>query len=164
MKMTKWCAGSLLTSLLLVGCSPMMDVETLGDGFLELTEEEQIEFIEDYAAPVIEKLMTEALEEAIIVEEPNVHSDEALNELAQSIVWTIVKDEWGGATATGVLENTTDKTIDYIEIEYKFIKDGITVDSSWTNALNIAPGEKVQIEIYTYEEFDTLKVQGTDGF
>ena len=42
MKMTKWCAGSLLTGLLLVGCSPMMDVETLGDGFLELTEEEQI--------------------------------------------------------------------------------------------------------------------------
>ena len=164
MKMTKWCAGSLLTGLLLVGCSPMMDVETLGNGFLELTEEEQIEFIEDYAAPVIEKLMTEALEEAIIVEEPNVHSDEALNELVQKIVWTIERDEWGDTIATGVLENTTNKTIDYIEIDYKFKKDGVTVDSSFTNAINIAPGEKVKIEIYTFEEFDTLEVEGSDGF
>ena len=164
MKMTKWCAGSLLTGLLLVGCSPMMDVETLGNGFLELTEEEQIEFIEDYAAPVIEKLVTEALEEAIIVEEPNVHSDEALNELVQKIVWTIERDEWGDTIATGVLENTTNKTIDYIEIDYKFKKDGVTVDSSFTNAINIAPGEKVKIEIYTFEEFDTLEVEGSDGF
>ena len=164
MTMTKWCAGSLLTGLLLVGCSPMMDVETLGEGFLELTEEEQIEFIEDYAAPVIEKLMTEALEEAIIVEEPSVHSDEALNELVQKIVWTIEKDEWGDTIATGVLENTTNKTIDYIEIDYKFKKDGVTVDSSFTNAINIAPGEKVKIEIYTFEEFDTLEVEGSDGF
>ena len=161
MKMT---SVGLLMSLTLVGCSPMMDVETLGDGFLELTEEEQIEFIEDYAAPVIEKLMTEALEEAIIVEEPNVHSDEVLNELVQGITWTIERGEFGDATATGILENTTDKTIDYIEIEYKFKKDGITVDSSWTNAINIAPGEKVQIEIYTYEDFDSLEVKGSDGF
>ena len=157
---TKWCAGSLLTSLTLVGCSPMMDVETLGNGFLELTDAEQIEFIEDYAAPVIEKLMTEA----IIVEEPNVHSDEALNALVQGITWTIERGEFGDATATGVLENTTDKTIDYIEIEYKFKKDGITVDSSFTNAINIAPGEKVQIEIYTYEDFDSLEVVGSSGF
>jgi hypothetical protein len=113
---------------------------------------------------VIEKLMNEALQEAIIVEEPNVHSDEALNKLVQGITWTIERDEFGDATATGILENTTDKTIDYIEIEYKFKKDGITVDSSFTNAVNIAPGEKVQIEIYTFEEFDSLEVQGSDGF
>jgi hypothetical protein len=113
---------------------------------------------------VIEKLMTEALEEAIIVEEPNVHSDEALNALVQGITWTIERGAFGDATATGILENTTDKTIDYIEIEYKFKKDGITVDSSWTNAINIAPGEKVQIEIYTYEDFDSLEVAGSSGF
>ena len=157
MKMT---SVGLLMGLTLVGCSPMMDVETLGNGFLELTDAEQIEFIEDYAAPVIEKLMTEA----IIVEEPNVHSDEALNKLVQGITWTIERGEFGDATAIGILENTTDKTIDYIEIEYKFKKDGITVDSSWTNLVNIAPGEKVRIEIYTYEDFDSLEVVGSDGF
>ena len=156
----KMASVGLLMSLTLVGCSPMMDVETLGNGFLELTDAEQIEFIEDYAAPVIEKLMAEA----IIVEEPNVHSDEALNELVQGITWTIERGAFGDATATGILENTTDKTIEYIEIEYKFKKDGITVDSSWTNAINIAPGEKVQIEIYTYEDFDSLEVVGSSGF
>ena len=97
-------------------------------------------------------------------EEPVVSYDEILNGLVKNITWTIEKDEWGDTIATGVLENTTDEEIEYIEIEYKFKKDDITVDSSWTNAINIAPGEKVQIEIYTFEEFDTLEVEGSDGF
>lgn len=159
----KMASVGLLMSLTLVGCSrsPMLNVETLGNGFLELTEPEQIEFIENFAAPVIEKLMTEA----IIVEEPNVHSDEALNALVQGITWTIERGgEFGDTKAIGILENTTDKTIDYIEIEYKLKKDGITVDSSFTNAVNIAPGEKVRIEIYTYEDFDSLEVVGSSGF
>ena len=54
----KMASVGLLMSLTLVGCSPMMDVETLGNGFLELTDAEQIEFIEDYVAPVrLKKLM-----------------------------------------------------------------------------------------------------------
>ena len=97
-------------------------------------------------------------------EEPVVSYDEILNGLVKNITWTIEKDAWGDTIATGVLENTTDEEIEYIEIEYKFKKDDITVDSSWTNAINIAPGEKVQIEIYTFEEFDTLEVEGSDGF
>lgn len=161
---TKWCSGALLTSLLLVGCSPMMDVDSIGQAIQELPKEQQEQLIEEYVAPIIEEYFMEAMEEAITIEEPNVHSDEALNELVQNIIWTIQRDEWGDTVATGVLENTTDKTIDYIEIEYKFIKDGVTVDSSFTNAVNIAPGEKVKVEIYTFEEFDTLQVQGTDGF
>ena len=97
-------------------------------------------------------------------EEPVVSYDEILNGLVKNITWTIEKDAWGDTIATGILENTTDEEIEYIEIEYKFKKDDITVDSSWTNAINIAPGEKVQIEIYTFEEFDTLEVEGSDGF
>lgn len=97
-------------------------------------------------------------------EEPVISYDEILDGLVKNITWTIEKDEWGDTIATGVLENTTDEEIEYIEIEYKFKKDDITVDSSWTNAINIAPGEKVKIEIYTFEEFDTLEVEGSDGF
>ena len=164
MKTMKMASAGLLASLVLVGCSPMMSVEEIGQAIQELPEEQQEQLMEEYIAPIIEEYFTEALEEAIIVEEPNVHSDQALNELVQKIVWTIQKDEWGDSVATGILENTTEKTIDYIEIEYKFKKDGITVDSSFTNAVNIAPGEKVQIEIYTFEEFDTLEVEGSDGF
>ena len=97
-------------------------------------------------------------------EEPAVSYDEILNGLVKDITWTIEKDAWGDTIVTGVLENTTDEEIEYIEIEYKFKKDDITVDSSWTNAINIAPGEKVQIEIYTFEEFDSLEVKGSSGF
>ena len=107
----------------------------------------------------------EPVEPAVVEpEEPVVSYDEILNGLVKDITWTIEKDEWGDTIVTGVLENTTDEEIEYIEIEYKFKKDDITVDSSWTNAVNIAPGEKVQIEIYTFEEFDTLEVEGSDGF
>ena len=107
----------------------------------------------------------EPVEPAVVEpEEPVVSYDEILNGLVKNITWTIEKDAWGDTIATGILENTTDEEIEYIEIEYKFKKDDITVDSSWTNAINIAPGEKVQIEIYTFEEFDTLEVEGSDGF
>ena len=156
--------ASLSLGLLLVGCSPMMDVDTIGKAIQELPKEQQEQLLEDYIAPIIEEYFVEAMEEAITVEEPNVHSDEVLNEIVQSIVWTLRQDEFGETIATGILENTTDKTIDYIEIEYKFIKDGVTVDSSFTNETNIAPNEKVKVEIWTYEEFDTLVVEGSDGW
>ena len=65
--------------------------------------------------------------------------------LVQGITWTIERGEFGDATATGILENTTDKTIDYIEIEYKFKKDGITVDSSWTNAIILPQVKKYKL-------------------
>lgn len=102
-------------------------------------------------------------EEPVIVV-PEKTPDEIYDELVQDITWTITTDSWGDTVATGILENTTEEEIEYIEIEYKFKKDGVTVDSSWTNAINIAPGEKVQIEIWTFEEFDKLEVEGSDGF
>ena len=136
MKMTKWMASTGLVLGLLVGCS----------------SEQPAEPVEPVEPAVVEP------------EEPVVSYDEILNGLVKNITWTIEKDAWGDTIVTGVLENTTDEEIEYIEIEYKFKKDDITVDSSWTNAVNIAPGEKVQIEIYTFEEFDTLEVEGSDGF
>lgn len=144
MKTNKWMISGLLTLGLLVGCSS------------EVVEEPQGE-VGTKEPTIIE-----------VTEEPNavevVLTDEVLNELVSKIEWEFVADEWGDTIASGVLENTTDQEIDYIEIEYKFKKDGITVDSSWTNAVNIAPGEKVMIEIWTFEEFDTLEVEGSDGW
>ena len=139
MKMTKWMASTGLVLGLLVGCSS------------EVVE--PVEPVEPVEVP----------EEKIIVEEQAL-TDEVLNEIVQDITWTIKTDSWGDTVATGILENTTGQTIDYIEIAYKFKRDGITVDSSWTNEINIAPGEKVEVEIYTFEEFDTLEVEGSDGF
>lgn len=105
--------------------------------------------------------VNEAIEE---VEQESVENSTTYDELVQAIEWSVVTDEYGDTTLTGVLTNTTDKEIDYIEIEYKFIKDGVTVDSSFTNEVNVGVGESVQIKIYTFEEFDSFEVRGTDGW
>ena len=105
--------------------------------------------------------VNEAVEE---VEQESVENSATYDELVQAIEWSMVTDEYGDTTLTGVLTNTTDKEIDYIEIEYKFIKDGVTVDSSFTNEVNIGVGESAQIKIYTFEEFDSFEVRGTDGW
>ena len=105
--------------------------------------------------------VNEAVEE---VEQESVENSATYDELVQAIEWSMVTDEYGDTTLTGVLTNTTDKEIDYIEIVYKFIKDGVTVDSSFTNEVNIGVGESAQIKIYTFEEFDSFEVKGTDGW
>lgn len=103
--------------------------------------------------------------EPTVIEEPVVElTDELANELVEDIQWSFVEDGWGDTVASGILENTTEFEIEYIEIEYKFKRDGVTVDSSFTNAVNVAPGEKVLIEIYTFEQFDRLEVKGSLGF
>lgn len=98
------------------------------------------------------------------VEQEGIELSNTYNDLVQAIEWTVVTDSWGDTTVTGILENTTDEVIDYIEIEYEFVKDGITVDSSFTNETDIEPNEKVKIEIITFEEFDTFTVKGSDGW
>lgn len=163
MKNIKWIASTGLVLGLLVGCQSKPTVEQVGQDFNSLTEEQQAQVIEDYISPVIEKYFEEAFEEMFGVQEQTSASTDVLNELVSKVTWFHSTDEWGDTRTVGVLENTTDQTIDYIEIEYKYKKDGVTVDSSWTNVVNIAPGEKVQIEIYTFEDFDTFEVIGSSG-
>ena len=103
-------------------------------------------------------LVGTAVDETITELEEN---NATYDELVQAIEWHAV-NEFGLTTVTGVLTNTTDKEIDYIEVEYKFIKDGVTVDSSFINATDIQPGESVKLDIMTVEEFDSFEAKGTD--
>ena len=109
-------------------------------------------------------LVGTAVDETITEMEQELEENNATyDELVQAIEWQVVTDEiFGATTVTGVLTNTTDKEIDYIEVEYKFIKDGVTVDSSFINATDIQPGESVKLDIMTVEEFDNFEVKGTD--
>ena len=104
--------------------------------------------------------VNESIEE---MEQESMEANATYDGLVQAIEWNYVTDSYGDTTVTGKLTNTTDKEIEYIHIEYKFIKDGVTVDSSWTNAINIEPNETVEIEIITLEDFDSMQVKGTDG-
>lgn len=124
----------LLSGALLVGCSNNSDVKPVEPEQKVIQEDKTVE----------EKHLT-------------------YNDLINDIEWSMVTDEYGDTTVTGLLTNKTNKEIEYIEIEYKFIKDGVTVDSSWTNAINIEPGESISIEIYTLEEFDTMKVKDSEA-
>ena len=109
-------------------------------------------------------LVGTAVDETITEMEQELEENNATyDELVQAVEWQVVTDEiFGATTVTGVLTNTTDKEIDYIEVEYKFIKDGVTVDSSFINATDIQPGESVKLDIMTVEEFDSFEVKGTD--
>ena len=106
-------------------------------------------------------LVGTAVDETITEMEEN---NATYDELVQAVEWNTVTDEFGFTTITGILTNTTEEEIDYIEVEYKLVKDGITVENSFTNATDIMPGESVKIEIFTTEEFDTVKVKGTGIF
>ena len=104
--------------------------------------------------------VNESIEE---MEQESMETSATYDSLVQAIEWSYITDSYGDTTVTGKLTNTTDKEIEYIHIEYKFIKDGVTVDSSWTNAINIEPNETIEIEIITLEDFDSMQVKGTDG-
>ena len=108
-------------------------------------------------------LVGTAVDETITEMEQEIEENNATyDELVQAVEWNTVTDEFGLTTITGVLTNTTDKEIDYIEVEYKFIKDGVVVDSSFINATDIQAGESVKLDIMTVEEFDSFEVKGTD--
>ena len=111
------------------------------------------------ASQEVEQVEEPKTEQKVEVQKP---SKVTYNDMVEAIQWEMVEDEYGDTTVTGKLTNTSDKEIEYIEIEYKFIKDGVTVDSSFTNAINIEPNETVLIEIMTFGEFDTMQVKDAE--
>lgn len=141
--------GSVLVcGALLVGCSNDSDVKPV-DSDVKVVEEQQEQKQEQ----------PKVIKEDKTIEEKHLTYNDVIND----IEWSMVTDEYGDTTVTGLLTNKTNKEIEYIEIEYKFIKDDIVVDSSWINAINIEPNESVKIDIYTFEEFDTMKVKDSEA-
>lgn len=108
----------------------------------------------------------EAVDESIqVMEQESQEETIVIDELVQDIQWEFSVDGVGDVVATGILENTTNEAIDYIEIAYEFVKDGVTIEESFTNATEIEPNEKVQIEIITcIQEFDEFNVKGSNGW
>lgn len=85
--------------------------------------------------------------------------DQKIEEIVKNMKWEIKKDDIGDKTIVGVFDNTTDKKIDYLELDYKLYKDGVVEDSSFTNETDIAPGEKRKIEILpTKNDFDKYEI------
>ena len=112
------------------------------------------------ASQEVEKVEEPKTEQKVEVKKPE---KVTYNDMIEAIEWEMVQDEYGDTTVTGKLTNTSDKEIEYIEIEYKFVLDGVTVESSFTNAVNIEPNETIRIEIYTCEEFNTMQVKDSEA-
>lgn len=92
------------------------------------------------------------------VEQETANKDAEYQKLCESIQWE-VKDDGFTKTIEGVLENTTSESIDYIQFDYKtFDGQGVTVDKSFTNETDIAPGEKRSIVIYPINDFETFEI------
>lgn len=110
--------------------------------------------------------VVETVDESIqVMEQESQEETIVIDELVQAIQWEFSVDGVGDVVATGILENTTNEAIDYIEIAYEFVKDGVTIEESFTNATEIEPNEKVQIEIITcIQEFDEFNVKGSNGW
>lgn len=97
------------------------------------------------------------------VEEETANKDAEYQKLCESIQWE-VKDDGFTKTIEGILENTTSETIDYIQFDYKtFDGQGITVDKSFTNETDIAPGEKRNIVIYPINDFETFEISASSS-
>lgn len=62
-----------------------------------------------------------------------------------------------GNKITGIIENTLDYEIDYLEINFKFYdKDKVTISDEMTNKTNFLPGEIWKFSIYLREDgFDS---------
>lgn len=92
------------------------------------------------------------------VQQETANKDAEYQKLCESIQWE-VKDDGFTKTIEGVLENTTSEYIDYIQFDYKtFDGQGVTVDKSFTNETDIAPGEKRSIVMYPINDFETFEI------
>ena len=68
------------------------------------------------------------------------------------------------AESVDSVSEIADTEIDYVEFNVKFIKDGITVETDWTNATDIAVGESRKVEFSLVpDEFDSYEVTATSN-
>lgn len=73
--------------------------------------------------------------------------DELYNEMLKKVDWKVDKGDFS-TNIIGVFENTSEEEIGYIQFNYKtFDANGVALESSFTNEVNIKPGEKRQVTI-----------------
>lgn len=103
-------------------------------------------------------------EVATEVQEESDKQAEVVEQVTDEMEWRLVEDEYGFKTLEAVITNDTDTEIDYVEFNVKFIKDGITVKTDWTNATDIAVGESRKVEFSLVpDEFDSYEVTATSN-
>ena len=93
-----------------------------------------------------------------VQEESDTQSD-IVEQVTQNLEWEFVPDGYGYGTLETVLTNTTDTKIDYVQFDVKFIKDGVTESTDFTNEVDIQPGESRKVQfVLVKDDFDSYEI------
>ena len=103
-------------------------------------------------------------ETATEIQEESNKQEEAVKQVFETMEWTLVEDEFGFKTLESVIVNNTETKIDYIQFNVKFIKDGVVIETDWTNAVNIEAGESRKVEfLLVPDDYDSFEVTATNS-
>ena len=103
-------------------------------------------------------------ETATEIQEESNKQEEAVKQVFETMEWSLVEDEFGFKTLESVIVNNTETKIDYIQFNVKFIKDGVVIETDWTNAVNIEAGESRKVEfLLVPDDYDSFEVTATNS-
>ena len=103
-------------------------------------------------------------ETATEIQEESNKQEEAVKQVFETMEWSLVEDEFGFKTLESVIVNNTETKIDYIQFNVKFIKDGVVIETDWTNAVNIEAGESRKVEfLLVPDDYDSFEVAATNS-
>ena len=103
-------------------------------------------------------------ETATEIQEESNKQEEAVKQVFETMEWSLVEDEFGFKTLESVIVNNTETKIDYIQFNVKFIKDGVTIETDWTNAVGIEVGESRKVEfLLVPDDYDSFEVTATNS-
>ena len=103
-------------------------------------------------------------ETATEIQEESNKQEGAVKQVFETMEWSLVEDEFGFKTLESVIVNNTETKIDYIQFNVKFIKDGTTIETDWTNAVNIEAGESRKVEfLLVPDDYDSFEVAATNS-
>ncbi|WP_195335396.1 FxLYD domain-containing protein [Paraclostridium bifermentans] len=93
------------------------------------------------------------------VKEDTVKNDSKVQDLAKDMSWEVEKDQFT-TKIVGTFENKSNEKIGYLQFDYKLIdKEGIVIESSFTNETDIMPKEKRKVEILcSKNNFDKYEI------
>ena len=92
-----------------------------------------------------------------------VKDKEKIKELVEKMLKTELEkksDEYGWAEYTLTLENITDATFQYFEVDVKLLDDeGVTIETLMDSTSNWASGDKTRFTFTTDKDFDSYKLE-----
>lgn len=86
-------------------------------------------------------------------------TEEAIQKWIDSFEFEMVSDEYDWKTYQCITENSTGSDFDYVSLSINLIdKDGVVIESTYSNMNNIKNGAKVKFEFTTDADFESYEI------